>query len=542
MRERLQGVWTTIREKWNGLERSQKIQVMAIAVVFLLVLGATIYLNTRVNWVLLIDNKDVTTISTMQNALEDAGIPNRMARGGRGLEVDNKMTLQAKKVLADNGLTKDASGKYFTFEQAIASSGMGTTESTKKQMDLRVKQSDLANDLRVFDGIEDASVTLIVPERNYFFEKPEDKSSVAVILTTSRTLDAKEAQAVALFVLASVEGLELSGIEIMDQRYNVIYSGSREQNGTMANQYDTEKLYKTEMEMKLKVALAPLFDDVKPTANLVFNWDRVQQRSTKHETPIAGSTTGAPVKQITEESKVTGGTAAAEPGAGSNDQATPSYQTGNQSSSSASKKSSEMELIYDTTETMTENAAGALDTAKSSIGVILYRYITYDQDYMTRNNLLNGQTWDAFRAANQAEKPITIDNNIIDLIKMSTGIENLSVSGYEVAMFVDKPVKPVDVKQITVYAILALMILILAFGVISRTKPVTVTELEPEVPLEELLESTIIDEQKQDEVSKLEAIADVKDSEVKRQIEKFINEKPEAAAQLLRNWIREEWE
>ena len=32
------------------------------------------------------------------------------------------------------------------------------------------------------------------------------------------------------------------------------------------------------------------------------------------------------------------------------------------------------------------------------------------------------------------------------------------------------------------------------------------------------------------------------DSEIRKQIDKFVDEKPEAVASLLRNWLSEEWE
>jgi len=50
-----------------------------------------------------------------------------------------------------------------------------------------------------------------------------------------------------------------------------------------------------------------------------------------------------------------------------------------------------------------------------------------------------------------------------------------------------------------------------------------------------LLESTKLEE-------KLEDIGYTEKSEIRILIEKFVDEKPEAAASLLRNWLEEEWE
>jgi len=43
----------------------------------------------------------------------------------------------------------------------------------------------------------------------------------------------------------------------------------------------------------------------------------------------------------------------------------------------------------------------------------------------------------------------------------------------------------------------------------------------------------------------MERLAEIKyagDSNVKEQIDKFAKEKPESVAQLLRNWLNEDWE
>ena len=60
--------------------------------------------------------------------------------------------------------------------------------------------------------------------------------------------------------------------------------------------------------------------------------------------------------------------------------------------------------------------------------------------------------------------------------------------------------------------------------------------MEPELSVESLLEST---KENQDE---LENIGYAEKSETRVLIEKFVEENPEAAASLLRNWLNEEWE
>ena len=66
-------------------------------------------------------------------------------------------------------------------------------------------------------------------------------------------------------------------------------------------------------------------------------------------------------------------------------------------------------------------------------------------------------------------------------------------------------------------------------------KPVDVIELEPELSVEALL-ATTKENQTMDDIEFSEK------SETRQQIEKFVDENPEAVALLLRNWLNEDWE
>ena len=82
-----------------------------------------------------------------------------------------------------------------------------------------------------------------------------------------------------------------------------------------------------------------------------------------------------------------------------------------------------------------------------------------------------------------------------------------------------------------------LVLLLLGFVVFRSTRKEKEPELEEELSVESLLEST-----KENQEESLENIGYNEKSEVRVLIEKFVEENPEAAASLLRNWLNEEWE
>ena len=81
-----------------------------------------------------------------------------------------------------------------------------------------------------------------------------------------------------------------------------------------------------------------------------------------------------------------------------------------------------------------------------------------------------------------------------------------------------------------------MILLLLGYVVFRSTRKEKQAEMEEELSVESLLEST------KENQEPLEDIGYNEKSETRLLIEKFVEEKPEAAASLLRNWLNEEWE
>ena len=72
--------------------------------------------------------------------------------------------------------------------------------------------------------------------------------------------------------------------------------------------------------------------------------------------------------------------------------------------------------------------------------------------------------------------------------------------------------------------------------VFRSARPLTVEEKEPELSVEEMLRTT------KEQQTPLEDIDLQEKSEIRKAIEKFVDENPEAVALLLRNWLNEGWD
>ena len=127
---------------------------------------------------------------------------------------------------------------------------------------------------------------------------------------------------------------------------------------------------------------------------------------------------------------------------------------------------------------------------------------------------------------------------VIDLISAATGIntENINIVAYDVPKFVEKVETSRGLSDYLMIILAVLIIALLIFVVLRGAAPLKVAEdEEPELSVEQLLATT-------KENQSLDDIEFSEKSETRKMIEKFVDENPEAVAQLLRNWLNEDWD
>ena len=166
------------------------------------------------------------------------------------------------------------------------------------------------------------------------------------------------------------------------------------------------------------------------------------------------------------------------------------------------------------------------------------RYRVYDEAALEEAGELDNMSWEEYQEANGEVVAMEADfTGIIDAIAYGTGIpaEQIYVTGYVVPVFNDK-VQDTSFTTTVLPIILAVVIVaLLAFVVWRSLRPVEVTETEPELSVDEILKATkekeVVDEIEYDDKS-----------EVRKAIEKFVDENPESVALLLRSWVNKDWE
>ena len=180
--------------------------------------------------------------------------------------------------------------------------------------------------------------------------------------------------------------------------------------------------------------------------------------------------------------------------------------------------------------------AGAIKEKESSIAVAATTYKIVKEEEIKSQGLLSGLTWDEYKISNAGTVKLAVDTEIYGLVSDATGIslEDITIVAYEEPIFYDADginIKFADVIQIIVFI---LIIGLLAFVVLrSMSKNRSDETEEKELSIETLLQSM--------PEESIENIGVESKSDTRKMIEKFVEDNPEAAANLLRNWLNEEW-
>ena len=124
---------------------------------------------------------------------------------------------------------------------------------------------------------------------------------------------------------------------------------------------------------------------------------------------------------------------------------------------------------------------------------------------------------------------------MVGAVANASGIsaESISLVAYSENILFDAEGPAITVTDIIQIVLIIVILALLAFVVLRSMRGEKHAEEEEEISVETLLQST--------PEMQLEDITVENESEERKLINKFVDENPEAAANLLRNWLNEDW-
>ena len=538
MADRLKELLAKVLDWWNKFTAKQKTIIVSCAAVVIFTVALIIYTFSRTQYVEIMTCENTAEAAEVVEILNSAGVTHRESVDGRTIEVDESQQSVASLALGSAGYVPDTldPNKYF-------SSSLGTTSSDRERMWQMYLQDYLALMFNSLNSVKSAYVEIHLPLQNGTLAAQQEEASAYIQLELSGTFTTANAQAMAMCAATALGNSNTAKITIMDKAGNLIFPNVEDENptDTAATLEELRNQAETMVAAQVKrVFLATQhFQDADVVSHLALDFSAYEEKIKIYNAP-EGTTEGLPTIREEYQSSGTGGVAG-EPGTGSNDSDYPTYVYPNLSGGESSSSESHVEYLQNERERYVTTPAGGIIYENSSMSVALVRYREYYEDTVKRQGLLDGITWEDFKVLNGDDVRLEVDDDYYGMAANATGIsrDRITIIAYEAPIFHDSEGwTESNTSNLLSIIMLLLIVGLLAFVVLRsmRAKKAEQEEVEEEEELsvESMLQSTM-------ENDVMETIDVETKSDVRLMVEKFVDENPEAAASLLRNWLNEDW-
>lgn len=537
MPEQVKQILDKILEWWKKFNNKQRIMIAsAIGVVIIALVILAVVMSTP-KMTVLYQCEDYTEAANIREILDaDGTITYDTISGGLIFRVSEEDEADACMLLATN----DFASEPYSINNVITGSFTQTQADTEKLYADYLEKKFKAH-IENFENVKSCTIDITIPEDDGTILSREEQATAAVNLVLSDDMDSDQAYALAQFIATQLGNDSTEGITITDNNMNLLFSGADQDKtiGVVSTQLSYQQKVENMVKEDIKDILvdSKLFSNVEVALNMIVNFDSTITQKKELGIP-SGMTGGAITSQSLYDYESTAGTSGGVPGTDTNDDTTYVFEDGE----STYTVIAESDTIYEYDEIVTTitNNGGKVEYDDSSITVVATRYIKYDEALLRASGQLDDMTFEEFKATHSNTNIVAGDDIYVQMIADATGFSanNITFVCYEEPWFVEESD---DGRSFADYAqiLIAVLIFVLLGYVVFRSTRTQKQEeeLEPELSVETLLEATGVASQEQ-----LEDIGYNEKSDVRLMIEKFVDENPEAVAQLLRNWLNEDWE
>ena len=536
--DRIKAIPQKMLEWWNKFDSKQKTIIISVSAGVILALAILVTILTRPQYETLITCESTKQASEITALLEGDSIEYQITDDGLIISVKKEDIANATLLLGANNYPADS----YSLETAL-SGGFSTTESDKQKTYKLYQEKHLEEIMEAQTAVNAAYVTLSIPDNDGTLLSKNEEAYASVMLELTDELGTGVAENFARNIATALGNKTTANITIIDSNGNLLFSGAEaeESSSNLVNTSNQIAL-KAEAERRVKQEVTAvllgtnLYEDVKVAPNLIMDFSSI--KTTEHNyTQADENGTNVLSHEDTYSAEGKGGTGGV-PGTDTNTEEQ-TYVIEEDGNSNYSVEEESRDYLPSEKITDTVVPPGAISYDSSSVAITASHYVIYKEEELKNQGLLDGITFDEFMVQNSDMIRKDVDSELIKLVADATGIPdtNISVIAYDVPIFqaAEKTglaaMEPSDIAQIAlILLILGLLAGVLIAGFRREKKEVAPEE---ELSVESLLQTT-----QEAEVEDIDLEAK---SEVRLMVEKFVDDNPDAAAALLRNWLNEEW-
>lgn len=531
MADKLKEIPAKVLAWWNKFTTRQKSVIIGIVAVVVFAFAILIYAFSKPQYEKLLTCEDAKDAAEVVKILEDAKIEYDTPGDGQVIYVKAEDIAQANRAIGSAGFQPDV----YSLSDAL-SGGLSTTSADKEKFYKEYLEKQLESDLGAMTAVKSAKVNLHIPEQNGTLMREKQESSAFIQLELDGTFTSANAANMAKAVASFLGNDTTANITILDSDANILFAGGDDYStaGIASSMQELQNQAEAMVANQVKKVLLGThqYDNIEVTSHLAMDFSDYQQ-TVKEYYANPGREEGMLAHRDTFESENESGIGGT-PGTDSNNENSYMFQNSDNTSSSQTEKSEDF-LPNESLESKV-TPAGGINYRDSSISIAAITYREYREEELKNQGVLDGITWEEYKVANSADVKLEVDTDFYRMVATATGIdeEKITIIAYESPIFYDKESVQVTWDDVLSIGILILMLILLAVVVLRNMRTKSTVSVEEELSVENLLQSTPDNE--------LEDIDVEAKSETRKLIEKFVDENPEAAAALLRNWLNEDWQ
>lgn len=532
MADRLKGIPAKVLEWWNKFTTKQKTVIICSAAGVFMMLAILVTVLTRPQWVVLANCETAKEASVVIELLEDANIAYDASSDGLTIKIHKEDESSASILLGANDIPAAGWGIG-----NVTGGGFSTTESDKQKNFKVYLEKKLETDLKILENIKTVSVEISLPENDGTLIAKEEEAYARAILGLDGEFTQENAANVARIIATGLGNDTTKNVVIIDTYGNLLFSG--EENYSVSGSANSQLTVKQQSEKLIQDSVRKVllgtneFSNVEVSSSLVLDFSSTEQTDHSYNAQN-GNDQGYLAHEDLLESSSSGSTGGV-PGTDSNGENDTTYvmPESNTSESSTTERSSD--YLLDESIISKSIPPGVILYDQSSVSAACIRYKVVKEEDAKAQGLLDGISWDAYKLANSERTKLEIDEELVSMVAKATGIaeENVVLMAYEEPMFMDREGGAVTATDVITIILIVVILALLGFVIFRSLAGDKAVQEEEELSVESLLQST-------PEADLVDIEIETR-SETRKMIDKFVEDNPEAVANLLRNWLNEDW-
>src|SRR4051812_22643647 len=257
MTDRLPAPVRRVADTFRSFTAGQK--AVTAAALIALIVGAYFFATwaSKPTYSALFSNLSTKDAGAIVESLQKSGTKYELANDGQTVLVPQDQVNDLRLSLSGQGLPGDASTGYALLDQQ----GITTSDFMQHTNYQRALEGELSNTIKSIDGVEAATVHLVIPQKDMFADD-QDKPTASVLVASTQTqpLSSQQVQAIVHLVASSVEGLDPTQITVAGADGKILSTGGGEAVGAGGD--NGTEAQTTAFQNRMNTSLKTMLDSV----------------------------------------------------------------------------------------------------------------------------------------------------------------------------------------------------------------------------------------------------------------------------------------